>query len=174
MGTKRGAEVDRAAEFWFGATAVRVVDADTIEVSVDLGLRVSKVETLRVLGVDAPEKGDPDPRVRKHALRAMRFASEFLGVPAGPRGRPLVGVAPTARPARLMLRTLKPHPDDPRGRWLACVYLWPGAGEPDRGSLDGWLRLDEELLARGLARVYDGRAARKAWRPDDCPPIDAP
>jgi micrococcal nuclease len=43
----------------YQAVVVRVYDGDTITVRIDLGFGVSKIETLRLFGIDTPEvRGD--------------------------------------------------------------------------------------------------------------------
>jgi len=46
----------------YRARLVRVVDADTLEMEVDLGFQVIKRETLRLAGLDAPELGTAEGR----------------------------------------------------------------------------------------------------------------
>jgi micrococcal nuclease len=43
----------------YQATVLRVVDGDTICARVDLGFEVSVDETLRLAGINAPERGKP-------------------------------------------------------------------------------------------------------------------
>ena len=76
------------------ATLRRVVDADTIDVHVDLGFRCSSAQRLRVLGVDAPER------------RATGGSAATAWVTAWLAGR------------RLVIRS---HAQDSFGRWLADV-----------------------------------------------------
>ena len=50
--------------FWRGypISVVRVLDADTIDVVIDLGLQVQKKERLRIMDIDAPEiRGEEKP-----------------------------------------------------------------------------------------------------------------
>lgn len=37
----------------------RVVDGDTLDVTIDLGFRVTTQQRIRVLGIDTPERGEP-------------------------------------------------------------------------------------------------------------------
>ena len=38
---------------------IRLIDGDTVEVRLDMGLHVFKVEKIRLRGIDAPERGKP-------------------------------------------------------------------------------------------------------------------
>lgn len=38
-------------------TLLRVIDGDTIQVAIDVGFRFQTVQTLRLLGLDTPERG---------------------------------------------------------------------------------------------------------------------
>lgn len=44
--------------YHYEAKIIRWIDGDTVEVTVDLGFRRYSVERLRLIGVDAPERGD--------------------------------------------------------------------------------------------------------------------
>ncbi|MCT9098341.1 lamin tail domain-containing protein [Haloarchaeobius sp. HME9146] len=125
------------------ATVTRVIDGDTIEIRYQNGT----VDTVRLLGVDTPEvhkgvepeeyPGIPDSLAGRDWLRnwgenASTFVKENL---AGETVRVVV------------------DPDsDVRGyygRLLAYVYY------------DDGVMLNEELLRRGLARVYDSTFSKK-------------
>lgn len=55
----------------YRAIVARVVDGDTLDVLLDLGLNTYRYEALRLRGVDAPElyRGTPEERVRGRAAR---------------------------------------------------------------------------------------------------------
>lgn len=46
----------------FNATLVKVIDGDTLSVSVQLPLDVSKLETIRLLDINSPERNTPEGR----------------------------------------------------------------------------------------------------------------
>jgi micrococcal nuclease len=56
----------------------RVVDGDTVDVTLDLGFGVSIKQRLRVIGVNAPEPRSPDPEQREKAQAAKVFAEQWL------------------------------------------------------------------------------------------------
>lgn len=58
----------------YRAAVRRVVDADTVEVMVDLGFSTYRVETLRLAGVDAPERFTPE------GIRATGYVQGLLPV----------------------------------------------------------------------------------------------
>lgn len=45
--------------YHYRATIIRWIDGDTVDVDIDLGLRIRSVQRLRLLGVDTPERGEP-------------------------------------------------------------------------------------------------------------------
>ena len=50
----------------YKAEVIRVVDGDTVDLNIDLGMRVWTRQRIRLLGIDAPEKRG-DSRVEGHA-----------------------------------------------------------------------------------------------------------
>jgi len=46
--------------FYYGANLVKVIDGDTIDVSIDLGFKISQEVRLRLARIDAPEKRGSD------------------------------------------------------------------------------------------------------------------
>jgi len=104
---------------------VRVVDGDTYELELDLGLRTFSTQRVRLLGVDCPEE-DADPGGWEVAAR---YATSWLAKHEG------------------HLRASTHKMDGPSsytfGRWLAVVYARPP------GAVSRYLA--EELLTAGLA-----------------------
>lgn len=45
--------------YTYKAKVLRVVDGDTLSVTIDLGFKTHAVRTLRLIGVDTPERGKP-------------------------------------------------------------------------------------------------------------------
>jgi micrococcal nuclease len=45
-----------SVKYWYAAKLVRVIDGDTIVVDLDLGIHITVRETLRLFGINAPEK----------------------------------------------------------------------------------------------------------------------
>lgn len=86
------------------ANIVRVVDGDTVEVDIDLGLRITMAKVkVRLVGpkgrrFDAPELNEAGGAAARDSLRALL-------------------------PQRVLLETFKPDARDSFGRWLACIYV---------------------------------------------------
>jgi micrococcal nuclease len=91
--------------FTYFATLGRVIDGDTIDVTLDLGLKVFKGERLRLARINAPDL----PLDAKAAATAT-----LAGL--------LVGAA------ELKVETVKP---DPYGRWVSEVWLPDGRNLSD-------------------------------------------
>lgn len=96
----------------YRATVVRVVDADTIDLSVILGFRVAFTDRFRLFGIDAPERGQVGWAESKAVLEAR--------LPVG---------------TDIVIETYHPRERDERdsfGRWLATIFL-------DGEDINQWL-----------------------------------
>lgn len=99
----------------YNAICTRVIDGDTIDVLIDLGLGVMTQQRLRLYDVDTPELRSSIEDERKDAQNARLFVVDML----------FDGVEP--RP--LKLHTIKDRKGK-YGRYLATVYLAePHVGE---------------------------------------------
>lgn len=120
-------------QLWtYRATVERWVDADTVDVIVDLGFYVLHRVRLRLLasdgGVDAPELNSRDPAERARAQRAAARAAQ-LALPGD----------------SVIVQTQRAAAGDPRDgfrRFLARVVLADGTDVGDA------------LIAEGLASRY--------------------
>jgi micrococcal nuclease len=81
--------------YLYKATVTKVIDGDTVDLLVDLGLHIRTGIRTRLLGINAPELSTEEGRLARDALRRV--------LP--------VGLA-------LIVRTYK-DPGDKYGRWLA-------------------------------------------------------
>ena len=81
--------------FQYQATVVNVVDGDTLDVTIDLGFRMTTTQRVRLYGLDTPERGQPN-----HDKAAAMLAG-LVG-----------GQTVTARSIK---------PADKYGRWLASL-----------------------------------------------------
>lgn len=63
--------------FWYVAKVVRVVDGDTVDFDMDLGLYLTKRERLRLAGLNAPEVRGPE---RKDGLESQAWLEARLPV----------------------------------------------------------------------------------------------
>lgn len=105
--------------YLYRATVVRVIDGDTIDVTIDLGFRVNISTRLRLAHIDTPELSTKEGK----AVRA--FLTQLL-----PAGEPCT--VATQKPDKygraLADITL------PDGRDLATVLLDSGLGKPYEGG----------------------------------------
>ena len=62
----------------FSAKVERVIDGDTLDVTVDLGFKISHRVHLRLAEVNTPELNSPDPALKKKALEAKATVEEFV------------------------------------------------------------------------------------------------
>jgi micrococcal nuclease len=109
----------------YSATLERVVDGDTYDLDIDLGLRVHTCTRVRLRGVDTPETYgvSHDSQEWREGQAAKRFVDEWLG-----------------RRATLRVKTFRDRTGK-YGRWLVEIE------DPDTGEA-----LSESLLAAGHAR----------------------
>ena len=97
-----------ATEYSYAATLVRVVDADTIDVVLDLGFHVTYATRLRLLGLNAPEMSTPE------GVAARDWVVSWL--------------ARRARDGRVRVISRKPEGDaDKYGRYLAYIISVDGS-----------------------------------------------
>ncbi len=78
----------------------KIVDADTIDLSIDLGFRLCTKQRFRLMGINAPE---------------IRGSESAYGIIAKARVNTLLGAYPISR--------IKTYKADSFGRWLADVWL---------------------------------------------------
>jgi endonuclease YncB( thermonuclease family) len=142
----------------YKVTPLRVLDGDTAEFSISLGLNVHKTEILRFYGVNAPETTSSDPVERQRGIDAKDFVTKILiGVPetavvAVVGGAPLTTRTPIAIEVRV--QTAKPYSTDKYGRWLGTVLYRTATSDP----ANPWTNLNESLVLLGLAAPYFGGA----------------
>lgn len=56
----------------------KVVDGDTVDVTLDLGFYIYKRERIRVLGIDTSELTSRDPVLRERAIQGREFARKWF------------------------------------------------------------------------------------------------
>ena len=110
----------------------RVVDGDTIDVTIDLGFDLFKKERVRVAGVDTPEKRTRDLEEKALGYDATNLLKEKLeGAVAGNDD--------------LIIRTELDGGFGKYGRLLGWLYI----GDED-------LSLNEQMITEGYAWNYSG------------------
>ena len=120
-----------------GVEINRVLDGDTIDVTIDLGFDLFKKERVRVAGVDTPEKRTRDLEEKALGIDATNWLKEKLeGALAGDDD--------------LVIRTELVGGVGKYGRLLGWLYLG-----------DGSLSLNEQMITEGYAWAYDGGTKQK-------------
>ena len=110
----------------------RVVDGDTIDVTIDLGFDLYKKERVRVAGVDTPEK------------RTKNLEEKALGIDA--TGWLKAKLEETIKgDEELIIRTELKGGVGKYGRLLGWLYV----GDSD-------ISLNEQMITEGYAHAYDG------------------
>ncbi len=115
-----------APVYRYRARCLRIIDADTLDVEVDLGFRTHIRTPLRLLGVNAPERSTEPGR------RAIEYVS--------------VWISKTGIRTDLVIESAKAgdYSGDKYGRWLATVW-------DEQGRC-----LNADLLAAGHAVPMGG------------------
>ena len=115
----------------------RVVDGDTIDVTIDLGFDLFKKERVRVAGVDTPEKRTRDLEEKELGIEATNWLKEKLdGAISGNDD--------------LVIRTELVGGMGKYGRLLGWLYIG-----------DSELSLNELMIDEGYAWSYDGGTKQK-------------
>ena len=115
----------------------RVVDGDTIDVTIDLGFDLYKKERVRVAGVDTPEKRTRDLEEKALGIDATYWLKEKLeGAVSGDD--------------ELSVRTELVGGVGKYGRLLGWLYIG-----------DAELSLNEQMITEGYAWEYDGGTKQK-------------
>ena len=115
----------------------RVVDGDTIDVTIDLGFDLYKKERVRVAGVDTPEKRTRDLEEKALGIDATNWLKDKLeGAIAGDDD--------------LVIRTELDGGVGKYGRLLGWLYIG-----------DSNLSLNEQMITEGYAWPYDGGTKQK-------------
>ena len=115
----------------------KVVDGDTIDVTIDLGFDLYKKERVRVAGVDTPEKRTRNLEEKALGLDATAWIKDHLeGAIDGDDD--------------LIIRTELDGGVGKYGRLLGWLYI----GDSD-------LSLNEQMITEGYAWSYDGGTKQK-------------
>ena len=118
----------------------RVVDGDTIDVTIDLGFDLMKKERVRVAGVDTPEKRTRDLEEKALGIDATNWLKEKLeGAIKGDD--------------ELIIRTELKGGVGKYGRLLGWLYVG-----------DGVVSLNEQMITEGYAWEYDGGTKKKDFQ----------
>lgn len=115
----------------------RVVDGDTIDVTIDLGFDLYKKERVRVAGVDTPEKRTRDLEEKELGIDATNWLKKHLE-------------EAISGEEDLVIRTELVGGVGKYGRLLGWLYI-----------ADSQLSLNEMMIEEGYAWAYDGGTKQK-------------
>ena len=115
----------------------KVVDGDTIDVTIDLGFDLYKKERVRIAGVDTPEKRTRDLEEKALGLDATYWMKDKL-------------TETIKGDEELIIRTELKGGTGKYGRLLGWLYV----GEDD-------ISLNEKMITEGYAWAYDGGTKQK-------------
>ena len=115
----------------------RVVDGDTIDVTIDLGFDLYKKERVRIAGVDTPEKRTRDLEEKALGIDATNWMKEQLEEAINGE-------------SELTIRTELKGGMGKYGRLLGWLYV----GDAD-------ISLNEAMIIAGYAWSYDGGTKKK-------------
>ena len=115
----------------------KVLDGDTIDVTIDLGFDLFKKERVRVAGVDTPEKRTRDLEEKELGIDATNWLKEKLE-------------STLAGDDELTIRTELVGGVGKYGRLLGWLYV----GESN-------VSLNEQMITEGYAWEYDGGTKQK-------------
>ena len=110
----------------------RVVDGDTIDVTIDLGFDLYKKERVRIAGVDTPEKRTRDLEEKALGIDATNWMKEQLEDAINGE-------------SELTIRTELKGGMGKYGRLLGWLYVG-----------DAEISLNEQMITEGYAWAYDG------------------
>jgi endonuclease YncB( thermonuclease family) len=111
---------------YFVKSIDRIVDGDTIDISIDLGFDLTKKERVRLAGIDTPETRTKNPKEKEMGYQATEFLEMHL-----------------MEATKLTVKTAK---DGKFGRMLGWLYK----SEKDVTSIN------ETMIDEGYAWAYDG------------------
>ena len=115
----------------------RVVDGDTIDVTIDLGFDLYKKERVRVAGVDTPEKRTRDLEEKALGIDATNWLKAKL-------------TETIKGDEELLIRTELKGGVGKYGRLLGWLYIGDAA-----------ISLNEQMIEEGYAWAYDGGTKQK-------------
>ena len=115
----------------------KVVDGDTIDVTIDLGFDLYKKERVRIAGVDTPEKRTRDLEEKALGLDATAWMKDKL-------------TETIKGDEELIIRTELKGGTGKYGRLLGWLYVG-----------DDTVSLNEQMITEGYAWSYDGGTKQK-------------
>jgi len=111
----------------------RIIDGDTIDVTIDLGFSINIDQRIRVAGIDSPEKRTRDAAEKALGLDATEWMTKRL-----------------EKAPELIIKTAVEGSMGKYGRVLGWLFV----GEED-------ISLNEQMINEGFAWKYDGGTKKK-------------
>ena len=116
---------------YFVKSVDRVVDGDTIDISIDLGFDLTKKERVRLAGIDTPEKRTKDQKEKEMGYQATEFLEMHL--------------------MEAKKLTVKTEKEGKFGRMLGWLY------KTDTDTMS----INQIMIDKGYAWAYDGGTKEK-------------
>ena len=123
--------------YTYKCTVVKIIDGDTIDVTLDLGFSLTKKERVRIAGVDTPEKRTRDLEEKTLGIDATNWMKEKL-------------TETIKGDEELVIRTELVGGVGKYGRLLGWIYVG-----------DDEFSLNEQMITEGYAWAYDGGTKQK-------------
>jgi micrococcal nuclease len=124
--------------FWYGATILRVIDGDTVDLMVDLGFSVHHKIRVRLYGINTPESRTKNLKEKELGLKAKKFVEDWC-----------------SNHKWVFVNTI-PDKNDKYGRVLARIYSSDDINNPQTACLN------MDMIQSGNAREYFG-VGDKTW-----------
>lgn len=124
--------------FWYGATVLKVIDGDTMDLMIDLGFNIHHKIRVRLYGVNTPESRTKDLAEKEMGLKAKQFTEDWI-----------------ARHKWVYVNTI-PDKNDKYGRVLARIFSSEDVKDVKTACLN------QDIIQSGYAREYFG-VGDKTW-----------
>jgi micrococcal nuclease len=124
--------------FWYGATVLKVIDGDTVDLMIDLGFNIHHKIRVRLYGINTPESRTKDLAEKEIGLKAKKFTEDWI------TGHKWVYV-----------NTI-PDKNDKYGRVLARIFSSDDITDVKTACLN------TDIVSAGYAREYFGKGD-KTW-----------
>jgi micrococcal nuclease len=124
--------------FWYGAKVLKVIDGDTVDLSIDLGFKIHHEIRVRLFGVNTPESRTKDLQEKALGLKAKQFTQDWF-----------------TNHKWVFVNTI-PDKNDKYGRILAKIYSSENINDPTTACLN------TDIIQSGYAREYYG-VGDKTW-----------
>ena len=135
-------KLQRQRLYTYASEVIKIVDADTFDLEIDVGFKTKQEHRVRLRGINAPEVGTSPGR------KAKRFVERELGKCVVEK--PLFKGTRANRP----LVVVKTYKLGQYGRYTVDIYYLAGEADPEVIAENGKL-LNQVLVDKGLARKVE-------------------